>query len=408
MRNNAIFFVGSLSVSFLNYLYYPVLGRLLSLESFGELQVLVSFFTQMTIFIGVLTLVATNIIVNEKDDATTNRTITELEKIALYAALAILVIVSLLSPLLQTALQFESALPFMIIATVFVAGIPLGFRTAYLKGKTNFTAMSAVGVLASISKLVASAALVMVGFKTAGAAGGILVSQLIGLAYAGVMARRLGFHKQKTTLKPSWGILRPHAKYAGLVLFVSLISTIQYSIDVVIIKYLFSPEIAGQYAGMATISRIVLFLTGSFSVVLLSSVKIANQAQDNSKLLVRSLVMTIGLGGSATVVFGLFPTQVIHALFGIKYDTFASLLPLLSLAMLLMSISSLIANYHIALRHYWVMLYVGIGAVVTIGCIVLNHATPEAVVQSIVIGSLVTFLGLAGWTGARAGVRFAH
>jgi O-antigen/teichoic acid export membrane protein len=44
LRQNAILFVGSLAVSVLNYAYYPVLGRLLKVEEFGEVQVLISLF----------------------------------------------------------------------------------------------------------------------------------------------------------------------------------------------------------------------------------------------------------------------------------------------------------------------------------------------------------------------------
>ncbi len=73
--------------------------------------------------------------------------------------------------------------------------------------------------------------------------------------------------------------------------------------------------------------------------------------------------------------------------------------------MLAMSLSTLIANYHTALRHYWVMFYVGIGAAVTAVCIALNHATPGDVVQGLAIGSLAMLAGLVGWTGLRAGFR---
>ncbi len=403
IRHNAIFFVGSLFVAFLNYLYYPVLGRMLSLESFGELQVLISLFTQMTIFISVITLVSTNIISNEKDSDVVNRTVSELEKFTLYIGYGILVLITILSPFLKTSLKFESVMPFIIIGLVLVAGIMTGFRGAYLRGKRDFLGATIANALTAFSKIGVSAVLVLVGFKTSGAAGGILVAQLIGLSYAVYKARKLGFVKHRGNVRPDWNLLRPQARYAGLVLFVSLITTVQYSTDVTIVKYLFSPEVAGQYAGIATISRIVLFLTSSFSIVLLSSVKISQPPRDNSKLLVRALMMTLALGGSATLLFAIFPTQIVHVLFGARYDAFAHLLPLLSTAILTMSVCNLIANYHIALRHGWVMLYVGLGAIATIIALLLSHGSPDAVVRGLAIGSGIMLVGLVGWTGHRAG-----
>lgn len=405
IRNNAIFFVGSLSISFVNYLYYPVLGRLLSIESFGELQVLISFFSQITIFITVLTLISTNVVLNEKDTKKANKTVGELEKITLYVALTILAIVTLLSPILQTQLKFSSPIPFIVITMVLVVGVSLGFRTAYLRGKSDFLATSKAGLIGSISKIIASVIFVVLGFSTAGAAGGILASQILALLYASARARRLGYQRERSSQshRPDWSILRPQARYAVLVLFVSFICTLQYSVDVTIVKYLFSPEVAGQYAGIATISRIILFATGSFAVVLLSSAKISNTPKQNSTLLIRSLTLTFAVGGIATLLFVLFPVPIIHLLFGVEYDTFAHILPLLSIAMLIMSLCNLIANYHIALRHYWVMLYVGIGALSSILLVAVSHATPEDVVRSLMIGSVVMLVGLVGWTGYRAG-----
>jgi len=402
-RNNAIFFVGSIGVSFLNYLYYPVLGRLLSLESFGELQVLISFFTQITIFIGVLTMISTNIVLNEKNTDVTNRTVNELEKFTLHIGYGLLVLVTLASPLLRDTLKFESALPFILIMLVFVAGISLGFKTAYLRGKNDYMATTIEGALASITKLLASAGLVALGLQTAGAAGGILVAQLIALAYATYKAKQHGYKRSITATKPDWSVLRPQARYAGLVLFVSLIVTLQYSADVTIVKYLFSPEVAGQYASIATISRIVLFLTGSFAVVLLSSVTLSRPPAENSRLLIKSFIITALLGGSAALVFAAFPTFVVHVLFGTKYDTLAHLLPLLSFAMFAMSLNNLLATYHIALRHYGVMLYVGLGALATVVAIVISHGDPAAIVRGLAIGSAVMLAGLLGWTGYRAG-----
>jgi O-antigen/teichoic acid export membrane protein len=68
LRHNAIFFIGSVAVGLLNYLYYPVIGRLLSPVAFGEVQTLISLFLQVAIFLMVLGLVTINIVANYKSD----------------------------------------------------------------------------------------------------------------------------------------------------------------------------------------------------------------------------------------------------------------------------------------------------------------------------------------------------
>src|SRR5262249_32510346 len=54
LRHNAVYFAGSLLVAFLNYLYYPVLGRLLQPADFGEVQAVISLFLQAGVFLQVL------------------------------------------------------------------------------------------------------------------------------------------------------------------------------------------------------------------------------------------------------------------------------------------------------------------------------------------------------------------
>jgi O-antigen/teichoic acid export membrane protein len=404
-RNNLVFFFGSQLIAFLNYAYYPVLGRLLPLRHFGELQVLLSLFLQFVIFINVLSLVSTNVVNNEKDPEIANRTVSEIEKVALYAGYLILGLAAVASPLLASALKFDSPLPFIVMGVVLIVTVALGFRTAYLRGKSDFMSVTVAGVVGAGAKIIASAAFVLLGLQTVGVTGGILAAQLLALLYAGWRAKRLGFVKKRSGIRPDWKVLRPQASFAGLVLCVSFICTLLFSIDVTLVKYLFSPEVAGLYAGVATTSRIVLFLTASFGVVLLSAVKIKQSPQENSRLLVRSFAITLALGGTATLVFAAFPTQVINLLFGARFDVFAGLLPLLSAAMLFISLATLIGNYHVALRHTWVILYVIGGAVITAALLLMNHASPFEIVRSLAIGSGAMFAGLFVWTGYRAGFR---
>jgi O-antigen/teichoic acid export membrane protein len=38
VRHNLIFFVGTLAIAVFNYLYYPIVGRLVTVSDFGEIQ----------------------------------------------------------------------------------------------------------------------------------------------------------------------------------------------------------------------------------------------------------------------------------------------------------------------------------------------------------------------------------
>jgi len=394
LQMNAILMAGSLVVAFLNYLYYPVLGRLLTTAQFGELQVIVSMFLQMTTFLTVLSLISVNILVSEKDRDKANKIVHELEKATLLFVIIIsLAAIAVAEPLRQ-ALKFDSPWPIVMVIIAFVISIPFTFRTAFLRARHDFVGTSLVNGLAALAKLGMSVVLVIIGWHVFGAAVGILLAQVLALLFATLRAKRRGYEKQRSARRPDWAIIKPYLRYSGLVLVVSLIITLQVSIDAAIVKYYFSPEQAGLYAGIATIARIVYFLTTATVIVLLSSISRLNPPQKNFAMLKKSFLIVVIAAGSATGIFSFFPTAILHLLLGARYDGLAHLLPLLSATMLVGSIANLLATYQIALHRYSTAWFVVTGAAVTYGWILLRHSQVDDIITALLIGSSVMAAGL--------------
>ncbi len=391
IRHNSILFVGSFAVSVLNYLYYPILGRLMSPSDFGEVQVLVSLFMQATIFLTVVTNVAVNVVTNESNETLRNRIVYELEHFATLITVVTLGVALLFIGQLQEFLRFEHPAPFFALALVLVISAPLALRQAYLRGRSAFGLMSIASITSSLAKIIFSVIFVLLGWRAVGAIGGIIAAQIIALIYTASQARKLGLVGKinwRLWRKPDLGLLRPQLPYSLLVLIVSLITTVLFSFDVIIVKHFFPAEIAGYYAGIATIARIIYFLTGSIAVVLLTAAKIEAGRATNHRLLTRSMLLQTAIGGAALVFFSLFPQFSTQLLIGSKYLPYAHLLPMLSLALFILATLNLLLHYDLALRRYSAAVVSILGGVVMIAAVQMNHASLEAVVQSLLIGSL--------------------
>jgi O-antigen/teichoic acid export membrane protein len=400
---NGIFFLGSLFVSFLNYLYYPVLGRMLSAEQFGELQVLVSFYLQATIFLNVLALVIVNL-VTQSDTKSRQSILNELERLAYVIGAIEVVAITLISSKLANALQFADGYGFIVMAVIFFVSIPLTFKNAYLRGVQDFFAASMSGVVSALAKIVLSVLFVYVGWKTFGAVAGILLAQFLALAYAAWKARVHGFGSQRMSEimhKPNVALIRPQLRFISFVFVVSLVVTVLFSIDVALVKYFFSPQEAGAYAGISTIARIIYFLTASIAIVLLSTVNPAKQSGENRSSLQKSVLLTAALGAPVTAVFFLFPEFVTHLLMGTKFDAYTHLLPILSVTMLVISLANVYTNYHLAMRHYAAMYAVGVVAVTTGVLVILRHASIDEIVQNLLMSALLLLILLMLKTGTR-------
>lgn len=400
MRHNAIYFSGSLLIGALNYLYYPVLGRLMQPTAFGEVQTLVSLFLQIGIFLSVLALVSINIIANMKDEVQRNRINLELEKLALLISGVLLAASVILGPWLQSYFQFGSPLPFSLLALAVVVTVPFTFRTAYLRGKKQFSRNSLAFIVGAGSKLILSVALVAIGLSTAGALFGIVLAQLLAFTYAARYARRYGFTESlrgRLWRMPDMRLIRPELKYALLVLAGSLAVTVLYSVDIVVVKHYFDVQTAGLYAGVATVARILFFLTASIAQVLMPSIRLQQSAAENRRILIKSLVLLLAIGGSVLAVFCAVPKMVVGILMGESYQTYAHLLPRLSVAIFIISVLNLIVTYYMALRYYPAGIVMVAGTAITYIWMHYSHHSLQAVVDSLLYGSLTILVLLSLW-----------
>lgn len=398
LRHNTIFFFGSVTVGALNYLYYPILGRMLTPASFGEVQTLVSLFLQLSIFLSVLSLVAVNIVANAEGDEARNALVLEFEKLASVISIALLFLTIIFGHELQHFLRFNSIWPFILLALSLVVTVPFTLRGAFLRGKHRFGLASTSNLIASAGKILFSAGLVAVGLGTAGAIGGLVLAQAVACGLVAWWTFRLGLQAKDNSRRlavglPDMRLLLPELRYGGIVLVASLAITLQYSIDIIIVKHYFDARTAGLYAGIASAARVIFFLTASFSQVLMPMVKLKNSDHQNRQLLLKSFVLFGGLSLPALLVFSGFPKLILGVLMGHAYIAMSGLLPRLSLAIFIISILNLLASYYLALRRYGVAVVAMFGAMLTYGLMLANHNTVAEVVNGLLIGS-VAMLGL--------------
>jgi O-antigen/teichoic acid export membrane protein len=350
----------------------------------------------LSIFLTVLSLVIVNIVTNAADEKIRNMLVFEFERLALLVSSGVLILSLLFQKQLQHFLQFESSWPFPLLALCMVVTVPFILRGALLRGKQRFGLMSAGNIIAAGAKIVLSVALVSVGLGTIGAIGGIVLAQIVACVFVAAWAFKLGLRNEsgKAFRLPNMSLLKPELRYGAFVLLGSLAITLQYSLDIIIVKHYFDAHVAGLYAGVASVARVVFFLTASISQVLISSVRMHHTPKANAALLIRSVIMLCALGIPALLLLTLAPAPIIRLLMGGAYGAMASLLPKLSLAIFIVSILNLLTAYYLALRQYSIALVSSIGVALTYLLIIWHHSTPAAVVNGMLYGSILMF-GLA-------------
>lgn len=403
LRQNAVLFFGAVAVGLLNYLFYPVIGRLLDPAAFGEVQAIFSLFVQLTIFLSVLSVTTVFIVANYASPARRNRIILELEKAALWVAVGILLITLLCSPALQSFFKFESATPFVLLAILLAVSVPFTFRTAFLRGVKAFFASVIANLLAAGSRFIFSVILVLAGLGPSGALAGVVMSQTVALGYAAWRAKRVGLARPKNLSRwstPRVGDMLPEIKYSLLVLVGSLAVTLQLTVDALVVKHLFDAHPAGLYAGIVTVARTIFFLTAPIVMALLPSVKISSTPKQNQSQLRKSLLLFAVVALPLLAAMMMFPTEITVLLMGHAYAEVASLLPMLALATFITSLLNVVVSYFLALKLYISGFLAIIGFAATFGLIFFRHGSPQEIVEDLLVGSMVSMSLIAIWVAS--------
>lgn len=403
IRHNAIFFIGSLAIAVFNYVYYPVIGRMVSVSDFGEIQALISIFMQMGIVLTAFGYVVTNIINNTKNSSESIRVIIRLEQATLILSVVLFVLLCLGSVLLKTSLQFSSVLPLVLVGALVIVNVPSTSRTYFLQGIKRLKEVSISGVLFAAGKLGLTIVLILLGNDVLAVMFGYIIAQIATLVYLARKSRSffpglkslIILDRGKELSAPLSNLVKREFAYGSIVLVLLSGIMLLYTSDSIISRLFFSTEDAGLYSGVSAVARIIFFVTASIAGVLIATVKVEDHSKLNKKILIKSLGLVTVVGGAVALVFSFFPNFSISLLLGGSYTHFSHLLPLLSLVMMFCAYNNLLVSYQIALRKFSAVIPVAIGVGILVTSVMLYHEKLEDIIYGYLISNLVVCMILS-------------
>lgn len=398
LKYNIIFFIGTLSIAFFNYLYYPVISRLVSVSDFGEIQAWISLFMEFGIILTAFGYVITNIVRNHESEKKV--LLIELERIALGISIVIFFILSILSIYLKASFQFTSYIPFVALGLMIVLNVPATFRTYYLQGQRRLKEVAISGVVFAVGKLLLTVLFLIMGMRLFGVICGYLIGVVATIYYlvqktSGSLPSvfsSLPLSLAKPKFQTEAKTLKREVKYGLFILVLLFLIAILSTSDAIVVRRFFSPHDAGLFSGISSIGRIVYFITASVAGVLIATVQVKDSLSENRAVLRKSIYMILLIGGSVMTVFILFPELCVDILIGSKYASELSLLPWIGVSMLFASLNNLLFSYQIALRKFVTIIPAVLGIVLLIALIMLLHRTLKQVALDYAICNFVVFV----------------
>ncbi len=258
IKTQLLFTVLSITASGLNFLFYPILARSLNLAAFGDVQIGIALVMQAAALFTSLNLVA--LLLSAHKSMSVN-IIVSIERIIIWVGIVAATIIAIFAVPLSGALQLHDPSLLYILAVILVINVPAGTWIGVLQGEGKFIASGVIAVSTSLLKIIAAIFLISLGLGAHGALLGLLIGTVAILPLVYVAHSSKGLNILSTFKPVTVADFRKLSRHKNIVymlisfFFLSLISTI----DIVISKILFSPDVAGAYSQLSVIGKIPYF-----------------------------------------------------------------------------------------------------------------------------------------------------
>jgi O-antigen/teichoic acid export membrane protein len=228
-----------------------------------------------------------------------------------------------------------------VLAIGIAAYVPLGVRRGAMQGLCSFRRLGASFIVEAVTRLFTGVALVVLGYGTLGAVGAISAAVL-----AAYFLIPIG---PELRVKTEAG--EPASFGEGIQAIVFFVGQVIISnVDIILVKHFFSPDLAGLYAAVALVGRLLYF--ASWSVVsAMFPVTAATKPQDEDpKVVLTPLLVVLALAVVFILTMSFFPHLIIHGIFGVEFHQGEPLLALYAAATGIYSLSVVIMAYEMSRR----------------------------------------------------------
>lgn len=353
-RNSMILFVGTMIGNIIGYVFHFVIGRMVSIPVYGEVESLVSLISIISVPASALAMVATKFSAGtkaENDPSGSHDILTYFNKKILKYGLPLFILAILFSPLVQNYLKIRSVWPIIIVWIMMFFSFFSSLSGGIINGWQKFKESSFAGIFGAIVKLLTAVIFVKIGFSTGGVVGGFALGSLAAYALSMHYLKFIWKKNDKNKNYTSRINYSSVKKYIWPVFIGNLAITILSNADMILAKHNLDLDAAGQYGALTVVSKIIFFGTGIIATVLFSmSAEEHHKKKGSMKTFKQAFLLMSALGILAVVFYMLFPEFILFLLFGNKYGEVAGYLVWFAISVTLFSFANLIFQYLLSIH----------------------------------------------------------
>lgn len=395
LSRSSIVIVSSLFGSVFSYLFQFLSARSLSVSEYSEL---VSLFS-LSVIIGTIMLVFTN---------GTTKLVAEIKSINYPIRISNFFFSLMKLVLLTTVIVFIGMIVFQNqigsylnisnknLIYIFAIAVILGNINSalgpVLQGLQRFKAFSFYNIFNSFAKFLVAVIVLYFGLTVIETFWGLVISTIVSIAVGAILLKK----NLRLNLKAFDNEdIKTLAKYSiGSILILAGLNFLQNN-DIILVKHYFDANLAGIYASLTVIGRIVFFAASPVAIVMLPiCAERYKHGGDVVKPFLISISISALIASSVSLAYWLFPKLIIGILFGEKYTVSAPYLPLFGLFMLFYTILYVVGMFFISISKFKQGSLMLIGAGIQIIGIYYFHENLYQVIWASIIGTIASLIAL--------------
>ncbi len=336
--------------NFANFAYNAYLGRRISVEDFGLISLVGSFFYLSTIPVGALGKTVTHraAFLLGKYETPLKAFWSHVRLRAIVAGTAATVIWLAATPFLAILFKSPSLVPFLLFAPVWFIGITAAVDSGFLSGSLKFKVLALLVIIESIAKFMAAFA-----FVESGNSHLVYAATPIAMAIAFLVGWFFATRIKQDRKIINSQVLEFPAHFFVTSIFTKFSTVAFLSFDLILAKLFLPPQEAGLYALLSLTGKMVFFSGSLFSSFINPLVSKEEGAERKSRHVFYKLFFaSMFLSFAAYLAVGLFGAYTVPLLLGQKVAPILYLLPVYGLAMFCFSIANNLVTYYQVRRKY--------------------------------------------------------
>ena len=395
LKSNLIVIIIANSANLFSYLFQFVMGRYLSVEDFGILNAVSSLGVLASIMTGVIPFIVTKYIIEFKEDKKmSSLLIWNMFKFTLLVTLVMSVLAVVFIDQIDNYLKLNDHTPIYIFLLIMITGVFLSVFFGVMQGLLMYIKSSIKNATLALFRFIFSFIFVVfLGYGYNGALGASIFSNiLVGIWVFTIIKKEIRFYKPDDVFLPK-GTYKKMFIYALPVGLMWLAIGLLTNMDIILVKHYTTSIEAGEYSVAAIIARVAVFLPSVLLFVLFPQVsQNSKDGKSSISTIVTVMILTLILSGGFTLSVYLFPELIITTLFGDKFIGGADVLVIITSAMALVAVLSVLFNFFLA-KHIYSFLYFTWAILLGIGFVIMSYMHDNSMeIATVILSGMIILI----------------